>query len=90
MIFEAQRLVEREVTLNQFIACSIDKCLSFFKVLRKVQYWDIECSQAFDKLKRYLTHPPLLSQVEQAKYFLVYLSVLKHKVLAILVWEKED
>lgn len=60
-INEVQRLAERVATLSRFISCSTNKCLPFFKVLRKVQDWDVECSQAFYKLKKYLTHSPLLS-----------------------------
>lgn len=83
-------MAERVVALNRFNTSSTDKYLPFFKVLRKVQDWGIECNQTFDKLKGYLIHPPLLSQVEQAKYLLVYLSVLTHEVWAMLAWEKED
>ena len=38
-----------------------DKCLPFFKVLRKVFEWIDECQGAFEELKTYLTSPPLLS-----------------------------
>ena len=38
-----------------------DKCLPFFKVLRKVFEWIDECQGAFEELKTYLASPPLLS-----------------------------
>uniref|UniRef100_A0A2N9ES18 Uncharacterized protein n=1 Tax=Fagus sylvatica TaxID=28930 RepID=A0A2N9ES18_FAGSY len=72
---EIQRLTERVAALNRFISQSTDKCLPFFKTLKKAFTWTNECQQAFEKLKRYLTTPPLLSPSKQRKELYVYLTV---------------
>jgi uncharacterized membrane protein YbhN (UPF0104 family) len=46
--------------LNLFISQSTDKCLLFFKILRKAFGWSKECEEAFNKLKEYLSNPSLL------------------------------
>jgi hypothetical protein len=59
---QLQRLTGRIAALNRFISRSTDKCLPFFKILRKAFMWSEECEGAFWKLKEYLTNPPLLSR----------------------------
>jgi predicted oxidoreductase len=45
---QLQQLTGRIVALNQFISRSIDKCLPFFKILRKAFVWSDECEEAFN------------------------------------------
>ena len=40
---EIQRLTGRVVALNRFVSQSIDKCLPFFKTLKKAFAWTDEC-----------------------------------------------
>ena len=47
--------------LNRFISRATDKCMPFFKVLKKAFQWTDEWEEALAKLKEYLTKPPLLS-----------------------------
>ena len=44
---EVQSLTRRVATLNKFIFKATDKCLPFFKVLKKVFEWMDECQKAF-------------------------------------------
>jgi hypothetical protein len=44
---QLQQLTGRLAALNQFISRSTDKCLSFFKILRKAFEWSDECEEAF-------------------------------------------
>ena len=60
-IREVQSLTGRVAALNRFVSKATDKCLPFFKVLRKVFEWTDECQKAFQDLKDYLTTAPLLS-----------------------------
>ena len=60
-IKEVQSLIGRVAALNKFVSKAIDKCLPFFKVLRKAFEWTNECQKTFQDLKDYLTIAPLLS-----------------------------
>ena len=60
-INELQSLNGKVIAFNPFIYRATDKCLPFFKVLRKAFEWTDECQGAFEELKAYLTSPPLLS-----------------------------
>jgi hypothetical protein len=55
---QLQQLIGRLATLNRFISRSTDKCLLFFKILRKTFEWLDECEEAFSQLKKYLTSSP--------------------------------
>lgn len=43
---EIQRLAARVAALNRFVSRSTDKCLPFFRVLRKVHSWNEKCDKA--------------------------------------------
>ena len=58
---DVQSLIGRVATLNRFVSKATDKCLPFFRVLRKSFEWTYECQQVFENLKAYLTSTPLLS-----------------------------
>ena len=53
------------------------KCDPIFKMLRKhnSNKWDKECQVAFDKVKKYLTNPPILVPPIQGKPLILYLTV---------------
>ena len=44
---EVQCLARREAALNRFVFRAIDRCLPFFKILRKAFEWSEECEKAF-------------------------------------------
>ena len=60
-IKEVQSLTGRVAALNRFVSKATDKCLPFFKVLKKAFEWTDECQRAFQDLKECLTTTPLLS-----------------------------
>ena len=60
-IKEVQSLIGRVTALNRFVSKATDKCLPFFKVLKKAFEWTDECQRAFQDLKTYLVTAPLLS-----------------------------
>ena len=45
---DVQSLTGRVAVLNKFVSKATDKCLSFFRVLRKAFEWTDECQQAFE------------------------------------------
>ena len=44
---EVQSLTERVAALNRFVSKATDKCLPFFRVLKRAFEWTDECQQAF-------------------------------------------
>uniref|UniRef100_A0A2N9H0S8 Integrase catalytic domain-containing protein n=1 Tax=Fagus sylvatica TaxID=28930 RepID=A0A2N9H0S8_FAGSY len=86
---EVQRLTGRVAALNRFMSRSTDKCLPFFKTLKKAFEWIDECQQAFEELKRYLTEPPLLSPSKQGEELYLYLAVSPTAVSSALIREEE-
>ena len=46
-IKEVKSLTRRVATLNRFISKATDKCLPFFKILKKAFKWTDECQKAF-------------------------------------------
>ena len=56
-----QSLIGKVAALNKFVSRATNKCMPFFKVLKKAFRWTNEYEEALAKLKEYLTKPPLLS-----------------------------
>ena len=87
-IKDVQSLIGRVAALNRFVSKATDKCLPFFKVLRKAFEWTDECQKAFQDLKVYLTMAPLLSPSIPGKELYLYLAVSPHIVSSALVREE--
>ena len=86
---EVQSLNGKIVALNQFVSRATDKCLPFFRTLKKSFEWTAECQQAFKELKAYLSSPPLLSPSQPGEELFLYLAVSPTAVSAALVREEE-
>ena len=87
-IKEVQSLTGRVAALNRFVSKATDKCLPFFKILRKAFKWMDECQKAFQDLKVYLTTTQLLSPSILGEDLYLYLAVSPHVVSSALVWEE--
>ena len=87
-IKEVQSLTRRVATLNRFVSKAIDKCLPFFKVLKKAFEWTDKCQKASQDLKVYLTIAPLLSPSIPGEELYLYLAMSPHAVSLALVREK--
>jgi len=85
---QLQQLTRRIAALNRFISRSTDKCLPFYKILRKTFVWSNECEEAFGQLREYLASPPLLSSPEEGGIFYLYLAVSPSAVSSVLVREE--
>ena len=57
-----QSLNGKVVALNKFVSKATDKCLPFFRVLKKSFEWTDECQKAFEDLKKYLSSPHYLAR----------------------------
>ena len=82
---EIQSLTRRVATLNKFVSKATNKCLPFFKVLRKAFEWTNEYQKAFQDLKVYLTTAPLLSPSIQGEELYLYLAVSPHAISSALI-----
>ena len=87
-IKKVQFLTGRVATLNMFVSKATDKCLPFFKVLKKTFEWTDECQKAFQDLKVYLPTAPLLSPSILGEELYLYLAVSPHAVSSLLIREE--
>ena len=83
-----QSLTRRVVALNRFVSKATDKCLPFFRMLRKAFEWTDKCQRAFEDLKSYLTSTSLLSLSKPGEELYLYLVVSPHVVSSALIREE--
>lgn len=72
---EVQNLNGKIAALNRFVSKATDKCLPFFRTLRKSFEWMNEFQKAFKDLKKYLSSPPLLSPSKLGEELYLYLAI---------------
>jgi hypothetical protein len=84
---QLQQLMGRVATLNKFVSRATDKCLPFFKIMRKAFLWGEDCDRAFEQLKDYLVKPPLLSRPREVELLHLYLAVSSFAVSSTLMRE---
>ena len=84
---EVQKLTGMTAALNRFISRSADICRPFFLLMNKWKgfEWTEECAQAFQQLKDYLSHPPILSSPETDEVLFAYIVVAPHAVSLVLI-----
>ena len=85
---EVQSLTGRVAALNRFVSKATDKCLPFFRVLKKAFKWTDDCQKAFQDLKTYLTTASLLSPSVLGEELYLYLAITSHVVSSALVREE--
>ncbi|KAL6327271.1 hypothetical protein AAG906_017828 [Vitis piasezkii] len=83
---ELQRLTGKLVALGRFIALFTNELRPFFLMLRKAGTtgWTDSCQSAFEKIKHYLTQPPILSSPLPGEKLYMYLAVSDWAVSAVL------
>ena len=82
---EMQSLTGIVAALNKFISKVTDKCLPFFKTMKKAFAWTEECKTTFQELKHYLSNHPLLSLSKEGEDLLLYLAVSVTAASAALI-----
>ena len=80
-----QSLNGKVAALKTFVSKTMDKCLPFFRILKKSFEWTDECQKAFKDLKKYLSSPPLLSPSMPGEELYLYIAVSQAAVNAALV-----
>ena len=88
-VMEVQSLNGKIVALNRFVSRATDRCLPFFRTLRRSFVWTDECQTEFDSLKKYLSSPPLLSPSKPEEELYLYLVVSQAAISATLVREED-
>ena len=86
---EVQSLNGKIAALNNFVSRAMDRCLPFFRTLRRSFAWTDECQMASDNIKKYLSSPPLLSPSKPGEELYLYLVVSQVVVSATLVREED-
>ena len=90
---EVQSLNGKVAALNRFVSRATNKCPPFFRMLKRSFEWTIECQQAFEDLKTYLSSLLLLSSSQPGEELFLYLvvssahltwSISTHLILTIL------
>ncbi|XP_057994971.1 uncharacterized protein LOC131175276 [Hevea brasiliensis] len=78
--------------ISRFIARLTTTCEPIFKLLRKNQpvVWNEQCQEAFEKIKQYLSNPPILSPPIPDIPLILYLSVENMALGAMLAQEVEN
>ena len=73
--------------LNRFISRSANRCRSFFLLLHKWKEfeWSEECVVAFQQLKQYLTHPPIMSSPVVDEVLFAYITVAFYAISFVLI-----
>ena len=84
---KVQKLTGMTATLNRFISRSADRCRPFFQLLNKWKRfeWTEECVLAFQRLKEYLSRPPIMSRPKVDEVLFAYIVVASHVVSWVLV-----
>uniref|UniRef100_A0A7N2MBY2 Uncharacterized protein n=1 Tax=Quercus lobata TaxID=97700 RepID=A0A7N2MBY2_QUELO len=86
---EVQSLNGKVAALNRFVLRATDKCLPFFRTLKKSFERTDECQRAFEELKAYLSSPPLLSPSQPGEELFLYLAASPIAVSAALIREED-
>ena len=84
---EVQKLTRMMAALNRFISRSADRCKPFFLLLHKWKEfeWSKECVVAFQELKQYLSHPPIMSSLVVDEVLFAYIAVALYDISFVLI-----
>ena len=82
-----QKLTGMMAALNRFISRSAERCRPFFLLLHKWKEfrWSEECVIAFQELKRYLSHPPIMSSPVVDEILFAYIVVALYATSLVLI-----
>ena len=72
--------------ISRFISHLIDKCDSIFKLLKKHDSgeWNENCQKAFDRVKEYLSNPPILVPQIPERPLILYLAIHERSMGCVL------
>ena len=84
---EVQKLTGMMAALNRFISKSAERCRPFFLLLHKWKefQWSKECVMAFQELKRYLSHPPIMFSPVVDEILFAYIAIALYAISLMLI-----
>ena len=84
---DVQKLTGMMAALNRFISKLAERCRPFFLLLHKWKEfkWSEECVMAFQELKQYLSHPPIMSSLVVDEVLFVYIAVALYAISLMLI-----
>src|SRR6266508_4098105 len=89
---DVQKLTGCMAALSRFVSRLGERATPFYKLLKKQDkfQWTPEVQQAFDKLKEFLTNPPVLVPPMPEEPLLLYIAATSHVVSTAVVVEREE
>ena len=84
---EVHKLTEMMAALNRFISRLADRCRPFFLLLHKWKEfeWSEKCVVAFQQLKQYLSHLPIMSSLVVDEVLFAYIAVAFYVISFVLI-----
>ena len=84
---EVHKLTGMMAALNRFISRLADRCRPFFLLLHKWKEfeWSEECVVAFQQLKQYLSHLPIMSSLVVDEVLFAYIAVAFYVIRFVLI-----
>src|SRR5438105_2040793 len=89
---DVQKLTGCMAALSRFVSRLGERAMPFYKLLKKQDkfQWTPEAQQALDKLKKFLTNPPVLVLPMPEEPLLLYITATSHVDTAIVVERQEE
>src|SRR5438105_10423081 len=89
---DVQKLTGCMAAVSHFVSRLGERAMPFYKLLKKQDkfQWTSEVQQAFDKLKEFLTKPPVLVPPMPEEPLLLYIAVTSHVVSTAIVVERQE
>src|SRR5438045_6080842 len=89
---DVQKLTGCMAALSRFVSRLGERAMPFYKLLKKQDkfQWTPEAQQAFDKLKEFLTSPPVLVPPMPEEPLLLYIAATSHVVSTAIVVERQE
>src|SRR6266542_4376710 len=77
---------------SRFVSRLGERAMPFYKLLKKQDkfQWTPKAQQAFDKLKKFLTNPPVLVPPMPEEPLLLYIAAISHVVSTAIVVERQE
>src|SRR6266540_3913035 len=89
---DVQKLTGCMAALSRFVSRLGERAMPFYKLLKKQDkfQWTPEAQQAFDKLKEFLTSPPVLVPPMPEEPLLLYIAATSHVVSTAIIVERQE